>query len=47
MIQNNVATGSSSFGFGSVWIRFGLLLVPNLENHLVFATIVQLGSALF
>jgi len=35
LIANKVATGSSSFGFGSVWVRFGFGLVPNLEKHLV------------
>jgi hypothetical protein len=30
-----VATGSSSFGFGSVWVGFGLGLVQNFEKNLV------------
>jgi hypothetical protein len=34
-IFSKVATGSSSFGFDSVWVGFGLGLVPNFEKHLV------------
>jgi hypothetical protein len=35
IVKIKVATGSSSFGFGSVWVGFGLGLVSNFEKHLV------------
>jgi len=32
LINNKVVTSSSSHGFGSAWVEFGLGLVRNLEN---------------
>jgi hypothetical protein len=34
-LRSKVATGSSSSGYGSVWVWFGLDLIPNFEKNLV------------